>query len=96
MYYMLQSDVQKVGLPEGCKAVINLAGQNVLDPMYRWTAGFKQNVWASRVNTTKSLADAITASGSKPGVFVTVSGVGKNYQNPRRHKFNSYCHNAIY
>ncbi|KAF4528121.1 hypothetical protein B566_EDAN016324 [Ephemera danica] len=68
-------DIQRSGIPEDCKVVINVAGQNILDPMQRWTAGFKQNVWASRVNTTKSLANAITNAGNKPDVFVTVSGV---------------------
>lgn len=57
--------------------MINLAGQNILDPRYRWTAGFKQNVYASRINTTKWLADAINAASVKPDVFITVSGVGK-------------------
>lgn len=48
-----QSDLNKVGLPENTTAVVSLAGQNILDPLRRWTEGFKQNVWASRVNTTR-------------------------------------------
>lgn len=69
-------DVESNGLPEGVTAVVNLAGQNILDPLQRWTPGFKQNVWNSRVNTTKTLAKAIACSEIKPQVFVTVSGVG--------------------
>lgn len=49
----LQSELNDKGLPESTTAVVSLAGQNVLDPMRRWTEGFKQNVWASRVNTTQ-------------------------------------------
>nr|CAG4651888.1 EOG090X07KR [Triops cancriformis] len=44
--------------------------------MRRWSPGFQQNVWASRVNTTKSLAQAIIDAKKKPEVFVCMSGVG--------------------
>lgn len=70
------TDLSNHGLPKDCKAVVNLAGQNILDPMRRWTPGFKQNVWASRVNTNKALSKAISSADVKPEVFVTVSGVG--------------------
>ncbi|XP_076329929.1 epimerase family protein SDR39U1 isoform X2 [Tachypleus tridentatus] len=69
-------DLANDGLPDNCVAVVSLAGQNILDPRRRWTAGFKQNVWASRVNTTKSLADAIQNIKTPPEVFATISGVG--------------------
>ncbi|KAL1128906.1 hypothetical protein AAG570_013440 [Ranatra chinensis] len=69
-------DVCASGLPSGVTAVVNLAGQNILDPKQRWTPGFKQNVWNSRVNTTFTLAKAIASAAQKPKVFVTVSGVG--------------------
>lgn len=69
-------DIQNKGIPEGTTAVINLAGQNVLDIKQRWNAGFKQNIWNSRVNTTTALANAICNSTLKPKVFVTISGVG--------------------
>ena len=64
------------GLPPSTTAVVSLAGQNILDPKRRWTAGFKQNVWNSRVNTTRSLAKAIIDAPQKPKVFVSISGVG--------------------
>ncbi|XP_046396300.1 epimerase family protein SDR39U1 [Ischnura elegans] len=70
------TELASSGLPKGCSAVINLAGQNILDPTRRWTPGFKQNVWSSRVNTTKALSTAICNADCKPSVFVTVSGVG--------------------
>lgn len=69
------TDLDKLGLPADTSAVVNLAGQNVLDPSRRWTAGFKQNVWNSRINTTSSIVRAITAANQKPDVFINISGV---------------------
>lgn len=69
-------ELSKHGLPLGTTAVVNLAGQNILDTTQRWTEGFKQNVWNSRVNTCASLAKAIEYSAEKPNVFVSMSGVG--------------------
>lgn len=36
---------------------------------------FKQNVWCSRINTTRALVRAIDAAPQRPDVFVNVSGV---------------------
>ena len=52
-FQFFQSELTVRGLPDNTVAVVSLAGQNVLDPLRRWTPGFKQNVWASRVNTTR-------------------------------------------
>ncbi|XP_008543283.1 epimerase family protein SDR39U1 [Microplitis demolitor] len=62
------------GLPKDTTDVINVAGQNILDPMKRWNEEFKNEVWDSRIRTTKTLAQAINR---KPDVksFVTISGV---------------------
>lgn len=68
-------ELNEKGLPDDTFAAINVAGQNVLEPTRRWTDGFKQNVWSSRVNTTSSLVEAITKAKSKPEVFVNISGV---------------------
>ncbi|XP_055704887.1 epimerase family protein SDR39U1 [Phlebotomus papatasi] len=68
-------DLEAQGLPRGTTAVVNLVGQNVLDPTRRWTPGFKQNVWNSRVNSTASMAKAIAKGSDAPGVFVNISGV---------------------
>ncbi|KAL0270913.1 UNVERIFIED_CONTAM: hypothetical protein PYX00_008183 [Menopon gallinae] len=69
-------ELRKSGLPKKTTAVVSLAGQNVLDPKKRWTPGFKQNVWTSRVNTTMALAQACLTSSVRPKVFVSISGVG--------------------
>lgn len=68
-------DLGKKGLPENVTAVVNLAGQNVLDPTRRWSPGFKQNVWNSRINTTAALVKSIVEAKNKPKVFVNISGV---------------------
>ena len=72
-----QSELSQSGLPNNTTAVVGLSGQNVLDPLRRWTPGFKQNVWASRVNATRSLVEVIRAAPVKPNVFVSISGVGQ-------------------
>jgi len=68
--------LEKSGLPSNTKAVVSMAGQNIFDVSRRWTPGFKQNVWSSRVNTTASLASAISKAEKKPEAFVAISGVG--------------------
>lgn len=73
------TEIEKYGLPEDTSAVVNLAGQNVLDPSRRWTPGFKQNVWNSRINSTTTLVRAIAAAEKKIDVFVNISGVS-NYK----------------
>nr|CAG4640925.1 EOG090X07KR [Eulimnadia texana] len=75
-YCITWGDLARDGLPNGTTAVVSLSGQNILDPARRWTPGFQQTVWASRVNTTSSLAQAIIDSKEKPEVFVSASGVG--------------------
>lgn len=63
--------------------MINVAGLNVLDFTQRWTPGFKQSVWNSRVKTNQLLAKVIKSSEAK--AFITISGVayyppdGKEY-----------------
>lgn len=66
--------LEKEGLPKGVTSVVNLAGQNVLDPSRRWTSGFKQNVWNSRINSSATLVKAIEKSEGVQA-FVNISGV---------------------
>ncbi|KOC64315.1 Epimerase family protein SDR39U1 [Habropoda laboriosa] len=82
-------DLECYGLPENTTAVINVAGQNILDPTCRWTDGFKQNVVNSRVETTKSLAKAI--SHTKADAFVTISGVSYYKPNDMEYTEESKC-----
>lgn len=68
-------ELENKGLPEHTTAVVNVTGQNVLDPTRRWTSGLKQNVWTSRINSTSSLLKAIQKAPEKPDVFINVSGI---------------------
>ncbi|NXK69937.1 D39U1 protein, partial [Sylvietta virens] len=63
------------GLPM-CDAVVNLAGENVLNPFRRWGDAFCREVINSRVETTKALANAIAAAEQPPRAWVLVTGVG--------------------
>lgn len=72
---MTWHELNEKGIPNDTIAAVNVAGQNVLDPSRRWTSGFQQNVWNSRVNTTATFARAIAKSEKKPDVFVSISGV---------------------
>ncbi|NWX35845.1 D39U1 protein, partial [Notiomystis cincta] len=68
-------ELSRSGLPL-CDAVVNLAGENVLNPLRRWGDAFCRDVISSRVETTKSLAKAIAAAEQPPRAWVLVTGVG--------------------
>ena len=53
-------------------AVIHLAGENVF--ARRWSVPQKQRLRASRIDTTRLLAEAVAVS--KPRVFITASAIG--------------------
>jgi uncharacterized protein (TIGR01777 family) len=61
------------GLPD-CDAVVNLAGEHILQPGRRWTESYRQEVISSRTDTTKQLVDAVNASENAPRVFVSTAG----------------------
>lgn len=83
--------MERDGLPKNTTAVINVAGQNILDMKQRWSSGFKQNVWNSRVETTKTLARAVSSSSVK--VFVTISGVAYYPPDDKEYDEYSVCEN---
>ncbi|XP_032773387.1 epimerase family protein SDR39U1 isoform X2 [Rattus rattus] len=62
------------GLPH-CDVVINLAGENILNPLRRWNTTFKKEVLASRLDTTHLLAKAITEAAQPPQAWILVTGV---------------------
>lgn len=68
-------ELSRSGLPP-CDAVVNLAGENVLNPLRRWNDAFRRVVVASRVETTKALAKAISGAERPPRAWVLVTGVG--------------------
>jgi uncharacterized protein len=58
---------------ERTDVIINLAGESLFGQ--RWTAKVKENIYNSRILTTRKLVDAIRASVNKPDVFISASGV---------------------
>lgn len=62
------------GAIEAADAVINLAGATT--GRIPWTRGYKREILRSRVDGTRTLADAIGAATSPPTVFLSGSAVG--------------------
>ncbi|XP_004864124.1 epimerase family protein SDR39U1 isoform X1 [Heterocephalus glaber] len=62
------------GLPS-CDAVVNLAGENILNPLRRWNEAFQKEVLSSRLETTQMLAKAITKAPQAPQAWIVVTGV---------------------
>ncbi|MBI2614755.1 MAG: TIGR01777 family protein [Gemmatimonadetes bacterium] len=60
----------------GTDAVVNLAGERMVHPLYRWTARRKARLVASRVQTTQQVVAAIRAAGPAPRVLVSGSAIG--------------------
>jgi hypothetical protein len=54
-------------------AVVHLAGVNVAQ---RWTASKRKEIWESRVNSTRTLVDAIARLRHRPFVFVSAAATG--------------------
>jgi len=59
---------------EGKDAVIHLAGANVAGK--RWTTGYKNEIYRSRINTTRNLVSSIELCKQKPEVFISASAIG--------------------
>ena len=60
----------------GADAIVHLAGKNVAG---RWTEKFKREIRESRVQGTRTLADAATKcfrANGKPGIFLAASAIG--------------------
>lgn len=66
--------LEESGIPKSVSCVVNLCGQNVLDPARRWTPGFQQNVYNSRINSSSALVKAIMRAEEQICVFVNISG----------------------
>ncbi len=65
----------------GADAVVNLAGEIIVDPPKRWTAARKARLRASRIETTRRVVEAIGRAAAPPRVLLSGSGVG--YYGPR-------------
>ncbi|XP_026170364.1 epimerase family protein SDR39U1 isoform X2 [Mastacembelus armatus] len=71
---LLQGELESHGLPP-CEGAVNLAGENLMNPLRWWNESYKKDLFSSRIDTTKTLAQAIAASSSPPHSWVLVSGV---------------------
>jgi len=65
----------------GVDAVINLAGERIVDPPRRWTRDRKKQLRNSRIDTTKNVVDGILNASAAPTVFLSSSAIG--YYGPR-------------
>ncbi|MGH8529238.1 MAG: TIGR01777 family oxidoreductase [Nevskiales bacterium] len=67
------SDVRNGHVPP-VDAVVNLAGQHILDPRRRWTEQYRDEVIRSRVETTSALVCALNGMSAPLSVFVSTAG----------------------
>lgn len=58
----------------GCDAVVNLAGEPVAGR--RWNERVKQEILASRIQTTRNVTQAIETAGNPPCVYISASASG--------------------
>lgn len=67
-------DVEKLTqIIEESDVVINLAGANIIN---RWSESYKKILYASRIDTTQSLVEAMNKASNKPELFISTSAVG--------------------
>ncbi|XP_068197345.1 epimerase family protein SDR39U1 [Antennarius striatus] len=67
-------ELESSGLPP-CEGAVNLAGENLMNPLRWWNESYKKDLFSSRIDTTRTLAQSIAASSSPPQSWVLVSGV---------------------
>ncbi|XP_071347033.1 epimerase family protein SDR39U1 isoform X1 [Trachinotus anak] len=80
-------ELESHGLPP-CEGAVNLAGENLMNPLRWWNESYKKDLFSSRIDTTKALAQAIAASPSPPHSWVLVSGVGESPPNDKNFRFS--------
>lgn len=59
---------------DSCEAIINLAGEPLF--AHRWSAKFKQQLWDSRVNSTRWIATRLLQKPMANRVFLSGSAIG--------------------
>ena len=58
---------------EKSEIIINLAGANIIN---RWSESYKKILYASRIDTTQALVEAMNKAEKKPELFISTSAVG--------------------
>jgi len=76
---------QLAELLEGTALVVNLAGAPIVG---RWSSSYKEQIYQSRISTTRKLADAIGRMNTRPDLFISSSAVGI-YDSSNVHTENS-------
>jgi hypothetical protein len=61
-------------LPDSTDAVINLSGAST--GRLPWTPGYKREILRSRVDATRTLAEAMAVASTPPAVYLSASAVG--------------------
>ncbi|MBD3808199.1 MAG: NAD-dependent epimerase/dehydratase family protein, partial [Epsilonproteobacteria bacterium] len=69
----LKERSELIKVMEQSDIVINLAGANILA---RWSDEYKKTLYSSRIETTKRVVEAMSASKTKPELFISTSAVG--------------------
>ncbi|MBQ1442451.1 MAG: TIGR01777 family oxidoreductase [Renibacterium sp.] len=55
-------------------AVVNLSGSLVIQPPRRWTRSFIEELYASRIGSTRTLVEAMQRADAPPAMFLSQSG----------------------
>lgn len=63
---------------DGCEVIINLSGASIIK---RWSEAYKKELYASRIETTAKLVDALPLLHKKPTTFISASAVGLYKEN---------------
>jgi uncharacterized protein (TIGR01777 family) len=61
---------------EQVDAVVNLAGERIVDPKHRWTLARKRLLKDSRINVTENVVAAIRDATSPPSILLSGSAIG--------------------
>ncbi|MGD2135901.1 MAG: TIGR01777 family oxidoreductase [Gemmatimonadales bacterium] len=76
----LEGDPRLPGAWQGalaeCDAVVNLAGERLIDPLHPWTESRKAALRRSRVDVTRLVAAAVRGAARAPTVLVSGSAIG--------------------
>ncbi|OCL96060.1 TIGR01777 family oxidoreductase [Aliarcobacter thereius] len=68
------NDIEKLDeIIEKSEVIINLSGANIIN---RWSKKYKEILYKSRINTTKTLVESIKRVENKPKLFISTSAVG--------------------
>ncbi|TLS71969.1 TIGR01777 family protein [Aliarcobacter thereius] len=68
------NDIEKLDeIIEKSEVIINLSGANIIN---RWSKKYKEILYKSRINTTKTLLESIKRVENKPKLFISTSAVG--------------------